>query len=71
MKNPIVIRILNNRKSPLKRELLIDKTYTIEVGGKSKTFEQIKSVKNAYIAVDDIEYGHGHKIPLWMFGFLY
>jgi len=23
------------------------------------------------VAADDIEYGHGNKIPLWLFGFLY
>lgn len=42
-----------------------------EVGGKSKTQKQIKGLKNAYLALDDIEYGSGNSIPLWLFGFLY
>lgn len=56
---------------PKAGDFLVDGTYTIEVGGKNKTFNQIKSVKNSYIASDDMEYGNGHKIPLWMFGLLY
>lgn len=52
-------------------DFLIDGRYTIEVGGKNKTFDQIKDIPNSYIASDDIEYGHGNRIPLWLFGFLY
>jgi hypothetical protein len=46
-------------------------TYTFEVGGASKSFEQIKSLKNSFIAADNLEIGYGNKIPLWMFGLLY
>jgi len=49
----------------------IDDVYTFEVGGKNKTFEQIKDVPNSYLAIDGIEYGTGNRIPLWLFGFLY
>ncbi|QOI97996.1 MAG: AAA family ATPase [Flammeovirgaceae bacterium] len=49
----------------------VNEKYTFEVGGKEKTNVQIKGVKNAYIVADDIEYGFGNKIPLWLFGFLY
>lgn len=42
-----------------------------EVGGKNKNFDQIKTVQNGYLAVDDIELGIGNTIPLWLFGFLY
>lgn len=49
----------------------IDDTYTFEVGGKSKSFEQIKDVHNSYLAIDNVEYGTGNRIPLWLFGFLY
>ena len=42
-----------------------------EVGGKNKTFAQVKSHPNAFLALDDIELGVGSKIPLWLFGFLY
>ena len=42
------------------------------VGGKDKSFKQIADLNNSYIIiVDDIEYGYGNKIPLWLFGFLY
>ena len=56
---------------PGKGDFLIDEKYLFEVGGKNKTNEQIKGIENAYIAADDIEYGFGNKIPLWLFGFLY
>lgn len=52
-------------------DFIVDNTHTIEVGGKNKTTKQIHSLENAYIAADDIEYGYGNKIPLWMFGLLY
>ena len=56
---------------PPKGDFLIDNTYLFEVGGKSKTFDQIKDVPNSYLAIDDVEYGHKERIPLWMFGLLY
>ncbi|MCC5943213.1 MAG: ATP-binding protein [Balneolaceae bacterium] len=52
-------------------DFLVDKTWTFEVGGPSKTDEQIRGVPNAYIAADKIEEGRGRRIPLWLFGFLY
>ena len=45
--------------------------FTIEVGGKSKSTEQIKKSDQPIIAADGIETGYGNKIPLWLFGFLY
>lgn len=45
--------------------------FTFEVGGKSKKKRQIEGIEDAYIVADDIEIGHGNKIPLWMFGFFY
>ncbi len=45
--------------------------YQFEVGGRNKSFSQIKNVTDSYLALDDIEVGEGNKIPLWMFGFLY
>jgi hypothetical protein len=56
---------------PESGDFLVDRKYTIEAGGKKKSGEQIKGLKDAYIAADGIEYGHGRKIPLWLFGFLY
>lgn len=49
----------------------IDDTYIFEVGGKTKTFEQIKELPDSYLAIDNVEYGTGNRIPLWLFGFLY
>jgi predicted AAA+ superfamily ATPase len=49
----------------------VDKTFLFEIGGKSKSGKQIKDTNNAYIAADNIEYGLGNKIPLWLFGMLY
>jgi hypothetical protein len=43
----------------------------IEVGGKLKSRKQLSGVENAYIAADDILFGAGNKIPLWLFGFMY
>jgi predicted AAA+ superfamily ATPase len=56
---------------PEKGDFIVDKKYTFEIGGKSKNRQQVYDLENAYIAADDIEYGVGNKIPLWMFGFLY
>ena len=52
-------------------DFLVDNKYIFEIGGKNKSFEQIKDIKNSFIAADDIEVGFGNKIPLWLFGFLY
>jgi hypothetical protein len=56
---------------PTKGDFLVDEKYTIEIGGKSKDFSQIKNIENSYLAVDSIDIGFGNKIPLWLFGFLY
>ena len=52
-------------------DFLVDKEYTLEVGGKGKTRKQIKDIPNSYIIADDIEYGTEKRIPLWLLGFLY
>lgn len=52
-------------------DFLVDEKYTVEIGGKSKNFKQIKDMPNSYVVADDIEMGFGNKIPLWLFGFLY
>lgn len=52
-------------------DFLVDGKYVFEVGGKNKSFEQIKDLNNSFIVADDIEIGSKNKIPLWLFGFLY
>jgi hypothetical protein len=49
----------------------INGIYTFEVGGKSKTTDQIKNIPNSFIVSDDIEYGFDNRIPLWQFGLMY
>lgn len=56
---------------PAQGDFLIDNDYLFEVGGRKKSFHQIKAEKNGYLACDDIERGVREKIPLWLFGFLY
>ncbi len=54
-----------------KADFVIDRTYTVEVGGQSKDGRQIANTPNAFVAADGIEYAMGNKIPLWLFGFMY
>jgi predicted AAA+ superfamily ATPase len=56
---------------PVKGDFLVDEALTFEVGGKSKDASQIKDVANAWLALDGMEIGHGNRIPLWLFGFVY
>lgn len=56
---------------PKQGDFLINHHDLFEVGGKGKTFAQIKDLPDSYLAVDDVEIGSGHRIPLWMFGLLY
>ena len=56
---------------PKKGDFLVDKSYLFEVGGKNKSFKQIKDVSNSFVVADEIEVGFGNKTPLWLFGFLY
>ena len=45
--------------------------YIFEVGGKSKSFSQIKDIENSFLAIDIDFTSNDKKIPLWLFGFLY
>jgi predicted AAA+ superfamily ATPase len=56
---------------PVKGDFLVDGKYLCEIGGKNKSFKQIKDMSNAFVVADDLEIGFGNKIPLWLFGFLY
>jgi len=52
-------------------DFVVDKKYIVEVGGKNKSFAQVKDIPNSFVVSDDTEVGNGNKIPLWLFGFLY
>ena len=58
-------------RSAKKADFTVDGTYTFEVGGKNKGYEQMVGLDHAYLALDNLEYGFGNKIPLWLFGLLY
>ena len=63
--------VAHDVKYPQQGDFLVDDRYLFEVGGRKKTYDQIADVANGYLAVDDTEVGHGHRIPLWLFGFIY
>lgn len=54
-----------------KGDFIVDNQYTFEVGGAGKTFKQIRNIENSFLAVDNTSIGDVHRIPLWLFGFLY
>jgi len=51
-------------------DFMVDDSFVFEVGGASKTNEQIRGIPNAYLALD-IAGGNNNNIPLWLFGMLY
>ena len=56
---------------PPKGYFIVDDKIIFEIGGKGKTFKQIKDIPDSYLALDNIEHGINARIPLWLFGFLY
>ncbi|MBN2826202.1 MAG: ATP-binding protein [Campylobacterales bacterium] len=56
---------------PNQGDFWVDNQYLFEIGGKNKSFKQIKDISNSYVVADELEVGYGNKIPLWLFGFLY
>ena len=73
------LQAISEVTSAHKADFTVDLKYTFactlrstrEVGGRNKGHEQIMGVNNAYLALDNLEYGFGYKIPLWLFGMLY
>jgi hypothetical protein len=57
--------------SSKKTDFTVDGVFSFEIGGKNKGHEQIIGLQNAFLILDNIEYGYDNKIPLWLFGFLY
>ncbi len=56
---------------PKKGDFIVEGKFVFEVGGRSKTTQQIADLSEAFIVQDDIEVGYRNRIPLWLFGFLY
>ena len=52
-------------------DFMVNDTYTFEVGGANKSFQQIANIKNSYLVIDEMPLGIKNKIPLWLFGFMY
>ena len=65
------LQAISEVNSANKADFTVDSKYIFEVGGKNKGHEQVMGLDNAYLVLDNIEYGFGNKIPLWLFGMLY
>ncbi len=52
---------------PNSGDFLVDDKFIFEIGGKNKSFSQIKDIENSFVVSDDIEIGSNGKIPLWLF----
>lgn len=58
-------------QTPQMGDFIVDGKLLFEVGGRRKSFAQIKDISESFLAVDDTEIGFGNRIPLWMFGLIY
>jgi predicted AAA+ superfamily ATPase len=65
------LKAVSEVTSASRADFTINNKYIFEVGGQSKGHEQIIGVENGYLALDNLEYGFGNRIPLWLFGMLY
>jgi uncharacterized protein len=65
------LRVSHKLRLPSKGDFEVNDKYVFEIGGKNKSFDQIKNLENAFVIADDIENGIFKTIPLWLFGFLY
>jgi hypothetical protein len=54
-------------------DFLVDDKFTLEIGGSSKNFKQISTKDNSFVLADNTiaVTNNGHKIPLYLLGFLY
>jgi len=57
--------------APTYGDFCLDGALTFEIGGKSKTRRQIKSVTQGYVFADDIVSVENGNIPLWVLGFMW
>lgn len=61
----------HNIAMPQKGDIMVDKKYLFEIGGKSKKYNQIAGIEQSFVVCDNVELGFENKIPLWLFGLLY
>ena len=54
---------------PKRGDFFVD-SLTFEVGGSGKKFSKVAESARGYLALDTFERGRGHRIPLFLFGFL-
>jgi hypothetical protein len=52
-------------------DFIVDNKFIFEIGGKNKGYRQIKDLHNSFVVQDTDSTEDKHKIPLWLFGFLY
>ena len=57
-------------KLPEQGDVLVN-DLVIEVGGKNKKNKPVKTQDNYILVLDDLDIGYAHRIPLWLWGFLY
>jgi len=65
------LHVISKLTSDEHADFKVNDKYYFEIGGKNKGYQQITGLKDAYLALDNLEYGYGNKIPLWLFGMLY
>lgn len=64
------LRAVHSVTAPKYGDFLVHDAYVFEVGGSSKTTDQIQGIPHAYLALD-IKGGSNRRVPLWLFGMLY
>jgi len=52
-------------------DFFVDQNYLFDVGGAGKSTAQIRARENAWVVSDNVEVATAHRLPLWLFGFLY
>lgn len=57
--------------APTFGDFCLDGKWVFEVGGKSKSNKQIKSITDSYVLADNILAAENNKIPMWLLGFLW
>jgi len=55
---------------PRSGDLIVNMKYTVEIGGPSKAFRQIKDVANPLLILDTYSHTGERTIPMWMLGLL-